>query len=65
MEPMGRTAGVASAVMGTLQFGFGAISTFLVGYVYNGSTIPINVLIFSLVLVAFLTFRFGCPKETK
>lgn len=64
MEPMGRTAGVASAVMGTLQFGFGAISTFMVGYVYKGSTIPINILIFGLVMMAFLTFRFGCPKES-
>lgn len=63
MEPMGKSAGTASALMGTLQFGMGAMSTFAVGSIYNGSTIPINALIFVFAMIALLIFRKFCWSQ--
>lgn len=45
MAPMGRTAGSASALLGTLQFGVGAVVGAVLGTFGGGVTVPMAVLI--------------------
>ena len=40
MAPHGAVAGSASALIGTLQFGIGAVSGWLVGALYDGTAVP-------------------------
>jgi DHA1 family bicyclomycin/chloramphenicol resistance-like MFS transporter len=40
MGPQGRVAGSASAVIGTLQFGLGAVAGWLVGALHDGTAVP-------------------------
>jgi DHA1 family bicyclomycin/chloramphenicol resistance-like MFS transporter len=40
MAPHGRAAGSASALMGALQFGVGAVAGALVGALHNGTALP-------------------------
>lgn len=40
MAPHGRVAGSASALLGTLQFGMGAVTGALVGALHNGTAVP-------------------------
>jgi DHA1 family bicyclomycin/chloramphenicol resistance-like MFS transporter len=45
MAPHGRVAGSASAVIGTLQFGVGAVTGSLVGLLHDGTARPMALLI--------------------
>jgi DHA1 family bicyclomycin/chloramphenicol resistance-like MFS transporter len=40
MGPQGRVAGSASALIGTLQFGLGALAGWLVGVLHDGTAVP-------------------------
>jgi DHA1 family bicyclomycin/chloramphenicol resistance-like MFS transporter len=40
MGPQGRHAGSASALIGTLQFGGGAVAGALIGLLHNGTAVP-------------------------
>ncbi|WP_149535301.1 multidrug effflux MFS transporter [Siccirubricoccus phaeus] len=40
MAPQGKVAGSASALIGTLQFGLGAVSGWLVGALHDGTAVP-------------------------
>ncbi|RAP76326.1 multidrug effflux MFS transporter [Paenibacillus montanisoli] len=52
MESHGQIAGSASAVLGTLQFALGAISSPLVGIAGENSAIPFGIVIFATSLIA-------------
>jgi DHA1 family bicyclomycin/chloramphenicol resistance-like MFS transporter len=41
MAPHGRIAGMASALMGTLQFAFAAITSAGIGFVHDGTAVPL------------------------
>ena len=45
MGPQGRHAGSASALIGTLQFGGGAVAGALVGLLHNGTAVPMAAVI--------------------
>jgi DHA1 family bicyclomycin/chloramphenicol resistance-like MFS transporter len=45
MGPQGRNAGSASALIGTLQFGLGAVAGGLVGVLHDGSAVPMAAVI--------------------
>jgi DHA1 family bicyclomycin/chloramphenicol resistance-like MFS transporter len=47
-------AGTATAVIGTLRFGIGAMAGPILAYFYDGSAFPFAVLMFSAVLVVLL-----------
>jgi len=47
-------AGTATAVIGTLRFGIGALAGPILAYFYDGSALPFAVLMFSAVLVVLL-----------
>jgi DHA1 family bicyclomycin/chloramphenicol resistance-like MFS transporter len=54
MAPHGRTAGSASALLGTLQFSAGAGAGALVGVLYNGTALPMAGVIAACGLAGFL-----------
>lgn len=45
MAPFGDRAGMAAALLGTLQFGIAAISGSVVGYLFNGTAVPMAAVI--------------------
>lgn len=57
MGPHGRTAGSASALIGTLQFGLGALAGALVGVLHDGTAWPMAGLIAGCGLSAVLALR--------
>lgn len=56
MAAYGRTAGSASALLGTLQFALGAAAGALVGVLANGTALPMAAVIAGCELVALATF---------
>ncbi|MGG4221627.1 multidrug effflux MFS transporter [Paenibacillus jamilae] len=56
MESQGHIAGSASAVLGTLQFALGAITSPLVGIAGENSAIPFGIVIFSTSLLSIITY---------
>ncbi len=56
MASYGRTAGSASALLGTLQFALGAGAGALVGMLANGTALPMAAVIVGCELVALATF---------
>jgi DHA1 family bicyclomycin/chloramphenicol resistance-like MFS transporter len=57
MAPYGRTAGSASALLGTLQFVVGALSGIVVGVLYNGTALPMAGTIAACCLAALVSFQ--------
>ena len=57
MAPQGRAAGSASAVIGTLQFGMGAVTGALVGALHNGTAVPMALIIAACGVLGFLARR--------
>ena len=58
LAKQGEMAGTASALIGTIQYALAAISSTLVGYFNNGTTLPMTVIIGCCGILAFLTLRF-------
>ncbi|MCP3809902.1 multidrug effflux MFS transporter [Paenibacillus sp. Lou8.1] len=56
MESQGHIAGSASAVLGTLQFALGAVTSPLVGIAGENSDIPFGIIIFSTSLLSIITY---------
>lgn len=56
MESQGHIAGSASAVLGTLQFALGAVTSPLVGIAGENSAIPFGIIIFSTSLLSIITY---------
>jgi len=57
MAPFGEIAGSASALLGTIQFGVGAVAGALVGFFHNGTAIPMTAGIFACALASFTVWR--------
>jgi DHA1 family bicyclomycin/chloramphenicol resistance-like MFS transporter len=57
MAPHGHVAGSASALMGTLQFVFGATAGTLVGVLGDGSAVPFAAVIATCGILAFTIYR--------
>lgn len=57
MAPQARVAGSASALIGTLQFGMGALTGALVGALHDGTAVPMALVIAACGLCGFLARR--------
>jgi DHA1 family bicyclomycin/chloramphenicol resistance-like MFS transporter len=62
MAPQGRAAGSASAVIGTLQFGLGAVTGALVGALHDGTAVPMALVIAVCGVLGFLARRLVVPS---
>jgi DHA1 family bicyclomycin/chloramphenicol resistance-like MFS transporter len=60
MSHFPRIAGSASALMGTLQFGYGAIAAWAVGYFANGTALPMAAIICAAGCAAAITNLWLC-----
>lgn len=56
MESHGQIAGSASAVLGTLQFALGAVTSPLVGIAGENSAIPFGIVIFTTSVLAIVSY---------
>ena len=66
MAPHGRNAGAASALLGVLQFVFGAVSGSLVGALHDGTARPMTMIIAACAAGPLLVqFLFGRPRRTR
>lgn len=65
LSKQGAMAGTASALLGSLQYGLGAISSTLVSSLNNGTTLPVTTLIGVCGITAFLVFRFLIAKTRR
>ena len=61
MAPFGDRAGMAAALLGTLQFGIAAISGSVVGHLFNGTALPMAVVICTCALSARVLLQFLVP----
>lgn len=59
ISPFSRNAGAASALMGAVQLGIGAITTSLVGILSNNTAIPMVLLMSACALMSFVLLLFG------
>lgn len=57
MAPFGDRAGMAAALLGTLQFTIAALVTFLVGYLHDGTALPLAAVIFACGSASYLLLR--------
>jgi len=58
LDPYGKTAGIASSVMGAGRFLFGFFASSMVGIFHNGTPVPMAAIICVSSVLAFLSFRF-------
>ena len=63
MEPMGRVAGTASALIGTVQVGGGALLGSLVDHTYDGTITPLAVAFLGFGVLAWLAVRWGAAEH--
>ena len=59
LAPFTREAGSASALMGALQMGFGALASALVGLINNGTTLPMTGVMASCALLGLIILSLG------
>lgn len=57
MAPFGDRAGMAAALLGALQFTIAALVTSLVGYLHDGTALPLAAVIFACGSIAYLLLR--------
>jgi DHA1 family bicyclomycin/chloramphenicol resistance-like MFS transporter len=65
LDNYGRTAGTASALMGTLQLATGATVIGILGIFTNGMPLPMVTAIVSCAATAFVISRFTLPKHVR
>ena len=58
LDPYGKTAGIASSVMGAGRFLFGFFASSMVGIFHNGTPVPMAAIICASSVLAFLSYRF-------
>jgi DHA1 family bicyclomycin/chloramphenicol resistance-like MFS transporter len=61
MAPFGDRAGMAAALLGTLQFGIAAISGSIVGHLFNGTALPMAAVICTCAISARVLLQFLVP----
>ena len=62
MAPFGDRAGMAAALLGTLQFGIAAISGSVVGHLFNGTALPMAAVICVCAVSARVLLQFLVPS---
>jgi len=62
LAPFGHSAGTASALMGSVQMGIGALVSSLVGFFQNHSSLPMCIAMLCTSTIALLTYTFGNRK---
>jgi DHA1 family bicyclomycin/chloramphenicol resistance-like MFS transporter len=62
LDPFGKSAGTASAMMGAGRFMMGGVASMMVGFFHNGTPVPMATVISSSVL-AFLSYRLLVDQE--
>ena len=65
LAPFSRNAGSASALMGAIQLGLGALVSFAVGIFVDSSVVPMVIIMTSTTLLAFLILILGRRKIKK
>lgn len=63
MAPFGDHAGSASGLMGTLQFAVAGLASVIVGYLYDGSAVPLAAVIASCGAISLALLRFAARAE--
>lgn len=63
MAPFGDRAGLASGLLGTMQFSLAAVASAAVGHFYNGTALPMTMVMAGGGLAALLVLRFGQPRH--
>lgn len=59
LAPFSKTAGSASALLGSIQMGIGAFTSALVSYLNNGTDVPMTVVMACCALVSFIIVMTG------
>ena len=59
LAPFTREAGSASALMGALQMGFGAVASAVVGLINNGTTVPMTAVMAGCALMGLVILTLG------
>jgi len=62
LAPFSKLAGSASALLGGLQMAFGALSSGLVSYFHNGTTIPMATVMAGCASLSLFILLIGCPR---
>jgi DHA1 family bicyclomycin/chloramphenicol resistance-like MFS transporter len=62
LEPFTKNAGTASALMGAIQLGIGAVSTALVSILNNGTAIPMTAVMCACAVSSFIILLIGRRK---
>lgn len=65
LSPFKHAAGSASALLGCLQMGLGALSSGIVSYFHNGTEAPMLLVMCSCACIALLIHLFGVPDLTE
>lgn len=63
LEHQGRDSGTASALMGALGFGVGALVSFLVGVMADGTARPVSLLLAATALIPLLISILAFPRQ--
>ncbi len=59
LAPFSKNAGTASALMGAIQLGIGAISTALVSMLTNGTAVPMSAVMCACAIISFTVLMLG------
>lgn len=62
LAPFTKEAGSASALMGAMQMGFGALASALLGLISNGTTLPMTAVMAGCALTGLIILSFGCKR---
>jgi DHA1 family bicyclomycin/chloramphenicol resistance-like MFS transporter len=65
LAPFAKNAGSASALMGAIQLGIGALASFTVGFFVQNSIIPMVAVMTSTSIMAFIILTIGKRKIKK
>lgn len=65
LAPFSKDAGSASALMGAIQMSFGALATALIGWLGNGTSLPLTAIMACCPIIALLIFGVGRLVEKK
>ncbi len=63
LDPFGKSAGTASAIMGAGRFMMGGVASMMVGFFYNGTPVPMATVICASSVLAFLSYRIFVDQE--
>jgi DHA1 family bicyclomycin/chloramphenicol resistance-like MFS transporter len=62
LAPFSKEAGSASALMGAIQMGLGAVASAAVGWFFNGTALPMTAVMAVCALTSLLVLRFGTKQ---